>query len=362
MRNADAGPIRVLLAAPCLGSYGGIEAFVFAVADAVRRDRRFELRICFKRVAGFSLQDAFASICARYPVEFCDRASAALLSAIAWADVVHGQNVSPDIAILALALGKPFALTIHDFLPAAPRLRRISWQLAARAATERWFNSHAVWRTWEPSARAGSARVPTVSALTPSFVEPSVRRGFVFVGRLVDSKGADVLLRAYAEAALDPSVWPLTIIGDGPMRSALDDLSQRLALRGLSFRGFVDDETKTDAMAGAKWLVAPSHAHEGLGLIAIEARNHGVPCIVSRHGGLPEAAGRDALVVEPADVVSLAQAMRHAASMPDTEYAQRSDRTRADLAQELVPLSFYIDAYRRLATGRPDAATAAVLR
>jgi glycosyltransferase involved in cell wall biosynthesis len=348
MRNGDR--VRVLLLSPCFGAYGGVEAFVFAVADAVRHDPRFEVRICFKRTARFSLQPALDAYCrAAGHVQFCDRASRELWSAIAWADVVHAQNASPDVALMTAILRKPLALTIHDFLPDTPWARRLSWQASARVASARWYNSKSVWNTWEPNgALASSARVPTVSRFEPAASAAGPKNGFLFVGRLVDSKGADVLLDAYRQAALDPAVWPLTIVGDGPMRPALEQRAKGAGLKGVRFTGFVDDKTKAELLASAKWLVAPSHAHEGLGLVVLEARHAGVPCIITRHGGLPEAGGRDAIVCDPGDVSGLAAALRSAASMPDDEYQRRSHRTRQDLDSELVPLSFYPDAYLRL--------------
>jgi len=348
MRNGNR--VRVLLLSPCFGAYGGVEAFVFAVGAALRDDPRFDVRICFKRVANFSLQPALEAYCqAAGDVEFCDRASRELWSAIAWADVVHAQNASPDVALMTAIQRKPLALTIHDFLPPAPWARRLSWQASARAASARWYNSRSVWDTWEPNgAHPASARIPTVSRFELAASAPGPKRGFLFVGRLVDSKGADVLLDAYQQAALDPALWPLTIVGDGPMRAALEQRAQRSALQGVRFAGFVDDETKAELLASAKWLVTPSHAHEGLGLVVLEARHAGVPCIITRHGGLPEAGGRDAIVCDPRDVPGLAAALRAAASMPDGEYQQRSHRTREDLGSELVPLAFYPEAYLRL--------------
>jgi glycosyltransferase involved in cell wall biosynthesis len=344
MRNGDR--LRVLLVSPCFGAYGGVEAFVFAVADAVGRDPRFDVRVCFKRVANFSLQPALEKYCQAAHVEFCDRASRQLWSAIGWADVVHAQNASPDVAMMTTLLRKPLALTIHDFLPAAPWLRRLSWQASARAASARWYNSRSVWRTWEPDGdRAASARVPTVSRFELSPAAPTARKGFLFVGRLVDSKGVEVLLDAYQRAGLDPAVWPLTIVGDGPLRAALEARAAAAGLSAVRFLGFVDEAMKARLLASSKWLVAPSHAHEGLGLVVLEARHAGVPCIIARHGGLPEAGGRDALVCEPRDVTGLAALLTRAATMAECEYGERSRRTKAELANELVPLSFYSDAY-----------------
>jgi glycosyltransferase involved in cell wall biosynthesis len=355
MRNGNR--MRVLLVSPCFGAYGGVEAFVFAVADAVGRDSRFEVRICFKRVANFCLQPTLEQYCRAAHVEFCDRASQELWSAIGWADVVHAQNASPDVALMAALLRKPLALTIHDFLPPTPWLRRLSWQATARAASARWYNSRSVWKTWEPDGDlAASARVPTVSRFELPSSTPSSGKGFLFVGRLVDSKGVDTLLDAYQLAGLDPVAWPLTIVGDGPMRAELEGRSASASLRGVRFLGFVDDGMKARLLTSAKWLVAPSHAHEGLGLVVLEARHAGVPCIITRHGGLPEAGGRDAIVCEPRDVSGLAAALRSAAAMPEGDYELRAIRTREDLANEIVPLSFYPDAYLRLCqrTARPN--------
>jgi len=348
MRNGDR--VRVLLLSPCFGAYGGVEAFVFAVAEAVGRDPRFEVRICFKRTANFVLQPELEAYCeAAGNVQFCDRASRELWSVIAWADVVHAQNASPDVALMTTTLRKPLALTIHDFLPHTPWARRLSWQATARAASARWYNSRSVWSTWEPNGpRAASSRVPTVSRFDEAPVAAGQKQGFLFVGRLVDSKGADVLLDAYRRARIDRAAWPLAIVGDGPMRAALEAQAAHAGLHGVRFTGFVDEATKAQLVASAKWLVAPSHAHEGLGLVVLEARHAGVPCIITRHGGLPEAGGRDAIVCEPHDVAGLAAALENAAAMPESEYQRRSARTREDLAGELVPLTFYPEAYLRL--------------
>jgi glycosyltransferase involved in cell wall biosynthesis len=348
MKSAD---VRVLLVSPTFGAYGGMEAFVLTVAEALRQDGRFAVRICFKRARGFELRPELAAACAGLPVEFCGRASRALVSAIAWADVVHGQNASPDVAALATLLSKPLAVSVHNVLPAAPRTRRLAWRLAAAGARTRWYNSRFVWNSWEARQRTGSAYVPPLSVLPETDVAPIERRGFVFLGRLVAGKGVDVLLDAYERAALDPERWPLTIFGEGPMRPLLDRNGAQGSRRGVRFGGFVTGADKTRALAGARWLVVPSHWGEPFGLVAHEARSVGVPCIVSRDGGLPEAAGNDALVCPPADAAALAAALRQAAEMTEAEYVARARRTRAELQAEITPASFYAAEYLRLQSG-----------
>jgi glycosyltransferase involved in cell wall biosynthesis len=352
MRNGER--VRVLLVSPCFGAYGGIEAFVFAVAEAVRRDPRFEIRVCFKRTANFALQPELKAYCQGTHVEFCDRASRDLWSAIGWADVVHAQNASPDVAFAAKLLGKPLAVSVHNVLPDGPFHRRSSWRLAASLANARWYNSNFVWRSWEETGpKPGSSHVPPLSRLTDCQIPSDTRKGFVYLGRLVPGKGVDILVDAYHQTGLDAEEWPLTILGDGPLRVQLEALSSLAHRPGIRFAGFVDGAAKFKALASAKWLVVPSRWREPFGLVAVEARSLGVPCIVTRDGGLPEAAGRDALVCEPADVDSLREALGTAVGMSEAEYQQRSTRTRDDLANEIVSPSFYPDSYLRLCRPSP---------
>ncbi len=351
IQNADTTtrPVRVLLVASSFGDYGGIESFVLAVAETLLGDARFEVRVCFKRAATFTLRSTLERQCQIYPVEFCSRASRSLVAAIRWADVVHGQNASPDVAFLTGVLGKPRVLSIHNVLPTRPISQRLGWQVAAASASVRWYNSHFVWKTWEPHAPTpDSLCVSPTSRLPVTEIAPDARRGFVFLGRFVPGKGADVLLEAYRQAKLNPAVWPLTFIGDGPLGRTLKDRSVLERIDGVRFAGFIDGEMKARTLGGAKWLVAPSHWEEPFGLVAREARRLGVPCIVTRDGGLPESAGRDALVCEPADVNGLSNLLRQAASMPWEEYVLRAHRTKDDLAQQQVPLSFYLDSYLKV--------------
>ncbi len=341
--------VRVLLIAPTFGAYGGIEAFVFALAEALALDPRIDVRVCLKRARRCVVEPPLADECRAFGITFCDRASREMWRSIAWADVVHSQSPSPDIAVAARMLGKPLVISMHNALPRTPALRRWSWQLAARLAIVRWYNSRFVWNTWEGDRRLpGSMRRPPFSRSPTDVLAPEARRGFVFVGRLVKGKGVEILLDAYAQAELDPAEWPLTILGDGPLRADLEQRATGSASRGIHFTGFVGGEAKNRAIAQARWLVVPSNWGEPYGLVAVEARHAGVPCLITRDGGLPEAGGRDALVCEPGDVGALRDALCVAASMSDAEYRIRSIRTRKDLETEVISLASYSDAYVEL--------------
>jgi glycosyltransferase involved in cell wall biosynthesis len=345
---------KLLLVSPCLGSYGGIEAFVLAVAEAVRRESDFTVRICLKKVKGFALHPGLAAMLRHEAVLFVHRAGRDLADAIKWSNIVHLQNASPDVVALAKLFGKPVVLTIHNYMRREPSLHRLLWRISARLADERWYSSDFVWQTWEGNRkRRGSRKVPTVSKLPQGWTSPDQRRGFVFVGRWIANKGIDTLVDAYAQAQIDRAAWPLVLIGNGPLRPAIEHQIDKYGLRDVRITGFVDEATKADRMKNARWVVVPPHTNEDFGLAAIEARNLGVPCIITCDGGLPEAGGRQALVCEPGDPRALAHLLERATHMSDSEYVDRSNRTREELRHELVPIDFYARSYRRILCGEP---------
>ena len=109
------------------------------------------------------------------------------------------------------------------------------------------------------------------------------------VGRLVDSKGIDVLLAAVAALAKDRPKLRCVVVGDGPAETRLRQVATDLGIVDrVSFPGFVEDPYP--------WLAA------------LEAMAAGVPVVASRTGGVPEvvADGRTGLLVEPGDSAALA--------------------------------------------------------
>ena len=108
---------KVVIVSPCQGAYGGIEAFVLALAAGIRRDPEMEVRICLKRVKGFQLQPDLKEMLRGEDVVYAYRGfDRDLIEAIRWADVVHLQNASPDVALLAKMFRKPFVMTIHNYM------------------------------------------------------------------------------------------------------------------------------------------------------------------------------------------------------------------------------------------------------
>ncbi len=340
---------RILIVSPTQGAYGGIEAFILALGKYLLTQKDFEVRICFKLVKGFSMQPALTAIVESTGLEYSvvNRASVDLLLAIQWADLVHAQNASPDIALLARLCNAKLVQTIHNHLLGRGFTRTLSWRFGSSLAHFRTYNSNFVRNTWESEPQSNSAVIPTVSELKQDFAPIEPRRGFLFISRLIPNKGAEILIEAYQRADLDRQLHPLLLIGDGPMRETLEAL-RRKAPDGITLAGFVTESEKQKCLRQARWLVAPANTKEDMGLTPLEARANGIPVIVSRDGGLPESAGHDALLCEPGNADDLRRQLECAVGMSDEEYSRRARSGYEFLTQHLKPLSFYTELYRRL--------------
>jgi glycosyltransferase involved in cell wall biosynthesis len=351
--------MKILLAAPTFGVYGGIEVFVMTLADWLGRNTPHEIRVCFKVIKGCQVTPALETHCARLGLkyEFVRRGSLGLLSNIRWADLVHGNTCSPDIALLTRMTGRPLVLTVHNWFRGKRGLRNRVWHLCNRLAGWRTYNSQFVLHTWEPEGpRLGSDLIPTVSILPQRQTPAQERRGFFFISRLIENKGVDVLVKAYERARIDKARWPLTIAGEGPMGEWARMYIAANAVTGIDVVGFLAEEEKAARIAHAMWLVAPANTKEDMGLTPIEARNVAVPAIVSRDGGLPESGGPAALLCLPGDVEDLAAQLERAAAMSAAEYQQRAALARESLRTYLRPMSDYVAIYERLAAPRKLAA------
>jgi glycogen(starch) synthase len=144
-----------------------------------------------------------------------------------------------------------------------------------------------------------------------SALELPFERFVLGLGRLVEKKGFDLLLDAFARIAAEHPAVGLVIGGDGPAREGLRaraqtlGLGDRVVLPGTLSRGQV-----AWAMANAAAFVLPSRV-EPFGIVVLEALQAGRPVVVSSRGGAPEIVrdGREGLVVDPFDTATLARAI-----------------------------------------------------
>jgi glycosyltransferase involved in cell wall biosynthesis len=109
--------------------------------------------------------------------------------------------------------------------------------------------------------------------------------GVVVLGRLTTQKRVGLAIDAWAAARAAGLPWPLTIVGDGPARAALEAQARAVAPEGgITFRGAVAPSSVPDELARADLLLMPAE-QEGLGLAAAEALMQGVPVLACTDGG-----------------------------------------------------------------------------
>src|SRR6266702_6484179 len=110
----------------------------------------------------------------------------------------------------------------------------------------------------------------------------------LFVGRLVKTKGCEYLLHAMSLVQQEDPRAHLEIIGDGPLRPALEALAKKLALH-VRFRGVQDTHEVQRRMSRARVLCNPSVKAEGFGMVFAEAQAVGTPVVSCMHSAIPEA-------------------------------------------------------------------------
>lgn len=135
------------------------------------------------------------------------------------------------------------------------------------------------------------------------------KRYVLFVGTVEPRKNLGTLLDALTRLRLElGSVVPaLVVVGGRGWRSG--EVRSRLRRDRLVhwFRSVPDDDLAA-LYRNARFTVAPSFT-EGWGLPVQESIAHGVPCIASSGGALPEAAAGLAVLVDPTDTDALKRAM-----------------------------------------------------
>ncbi|CAN5646118.1 glycosyltransferase [soil metagenome] len=119
--------------------------------------------------------------------------------------------------------------------------------------------------------------------------EPTV----LFVGRLVEKKGCEYLIRAMSRVQAVMPEANLVVIGDGPLRAPLEQQA-RATLRKYSFLGTQSLETVRMWMNRAKVFSVPSITaqsgdSEGLPTVFVEAQAIGTPVASFVSNGIPEA-------------------------------------------------------------------------
>ena len=144
------------------------------------------------------------------------------------------------------------------------------------------------------------------------------RRVIVSVGRLVHRKGQDKLIEAMPEVLKKYPDAVLLLVGQGPIKSMLDKLIRHHSLENnVIFTGRIQFADLPKYIQLGEIFAMPSRDRffglevEGLGIVYLEASACGVPVIVGKSGGAPDAVieNKTGLTVDGTNPKEIAEAV-----------------------------------------------------
>lgn len=196
-----------------------------------------------------------------------------------------------SIAIVEKIQLAKFAVAASDY---------VRGQLMRRVPHELWSKIHVI--------RCGISAAYLNAVPTPVPSEPRL----LCIGRLSAVKGQLLLLQSLSELQADGVAVDASIIGDGELRTQLEQYATSLDIRHrVTFLGWGDEQAVVRELQRARALVLPSLA-EGLPVVIMEALAMSRPVISTQVGGIAELVqpGANGWLAPPGDASALADAIR----------------------------------------------------
>jgi glycosyltransferase involved in cell wall biosynthesis len=169
-------------------------------------------------------------------------------------------------------------------------------------------------------------------------------RAFLYVGRLVWHKGADLLgaaYRRYRELTDDP--WDLHVAGTGPFDEHVRSIP------GVTMHGFLQPPQIAELMRAVSCFALTSHI-EPYGVVVHEAAAAGLPILCTEFSGAGPSYvqdGANGWLVPAGDSESWAQAMLRMSTSDESRLAAMSDVSRA-LSQRITPAIWALNLHEQL--------------
>ena len=182
---------------------------------------------------------------------------------------------------------------------------------------------------------------------------------FVAVGRFVEKKRPDLVVRAFAECASRVDAVTLTFIGDGKMKSDCERLARELGVAGrIRFLGSQPNTRVQKEMSSAHVFVQHSVVGlngdmEGWPVSVAEAEASGLPVVATRHASIPEQVEEDVtgFLVNELDWHGMGEAMATLAANPALRarmgQAGRDRMKQFDAANQIAKLENVLRAVAR---------------
>jgi glycosyltransferase involved in cell wall biosynthesis len=233
------------------------------------------------------------------------------------ADIVFENNPSLRLSWPAIFFNRPSVISLQTWISKADGT--VGWQERLKL---KWLKrakkviscSEAIRkRCWSSSIVIGNPYQEDTFKILKNVSKTS---DFIFLGRLVSDKGADLAIKAFHQLLyksgleIHASELKLSIVGSGPERERLEDLVAALRLqKNVVFTGAMRGEALVNFLNQHRFLLVPSVWEEPFGIVALEGMACGCLPIVSDGGGLPDAVGKAGLVFKRGDIDSFVQCM-----------------------------------------------------
>ena len=226
------------------------------------------------------------------------RTSAAVRHALSGFDLVHVHRVAGFGTGVLASTAAPVVVTVHDYAlvdTSTTLLRRgveaerppLVQRLRTAIVNRTLDRAHLVFpnRRLRDRHVTWGLRIPADSTVLPhgwrlgGAAVPGPARGvagrvvFLFLGKLLDTKGVGLLLDAWGDGLTGAELW---IAGSGPMEPAVDAAAAAGRVRKL---GWLDETARRTALAAADVLVIPSIWPENFPLVAAEGVLAGLPIL-----------------------------------------------------------------------------------
>ncbi|AHE51808.1 glycosyltransferase family 4 protein [Sphingomonas sanxanigenens] len=314
--------MRILIWGNCYPRIGGIETFVGHLAEALI-DRGHAVAMLSDAPAGRTVSTHGAPVWSVPMVEPIKAGDpAAILDAIrgirqaitAFApDIIHYNVAAAECMLFDKVMqsaGIPAVATLHNTL--LSQGQSTGARLLSRSDVVTIVSAYL--HATIPDAAIRS-RIRLIPNAVPARAAPGPypARPHVFaLGRMVEEKGFDTLIDAFASVVQAHHGAVLTLAGNGPIRSALE---ARAAARGIAdavaFPGWIEPGDVPAALASAAVVAMPSRWQEPFGLVALEAGHAARPCVAAHVGELPSIIvdGETGRLVPPDDPKALAHAL-----------------------------------------------------
>jgi len=234
-----------------------------------------------------------------------------LFKAVKWCDVNFHNGISLRMAGPLLFLRKPWVITHQTWISGPDSKQRIVDALKhfiVKYGKNISISTHIASQLSVVSVVVGNPYQEVHLDLGNSIER---NKDLIYVGRLVSDKGVNLLLEALVILKKEGISLSLTIVGKGPEKEKLINMSKKLSLsQQVDFAGVHQGEDLMRMLNSHKIIVVPSVWKEPFGIIALEGMTCGCVPIVADNCGLVEAIGPCGITFKRGDPSSLAEAIK----------------------------------------------------